>query len=488
MAYQSPKISFVDVDPKALAEEMVASYEDMAGRKLGAADPTRLAILWWANAVVQQDMKIDRVAKRNIPRYAQGEWMDLLCELFDRASRRQASTAETTMRFWLSEERPTGVIVPAGTRISAGAGVVDGKEVEIVFATEKELIIPRGNLYGDVSAVCRVTGTVGNGFKPGSITALVDVFGYYDHCENLTVSEGGAETETDAEFYEQMRQSMEGYSTAGPEGAYEYWAKSVNPSITDVKATSEVEQIRKTLQVYKKVTSSGSSGSGSTSGGSPGSEGSTETEGPVITGYAFFGGEQILEGTIRVFSPGTDTQAVNGTDYAITYEDGLVMIAIYKSGILEWNQTVDVDYQRERAGRVRVCVLLENGELPGRELLDDVSEALSASKIRPLTDVVTVTTPDVIRFDVDLTYYIPTDGTVSAEDMEAAVQEAVDGYIAWQSAKMGRDINPTELIYRVKKTGVKRVQVNAPLFSIIGKTEVALPGNRNIVNGGREDE
>ena len=466
MAYQSPKISFVDVDPKALAEEMVESYEEMVGRKLGGADPTRLAILWWANAVIQQDMKIDRVAKRNIPRYAQGEWMDLLCELFDRASRRQATAAETTMRFWLSEARPSGVIVPKGTRLSAGAGVVDGKEVEIVFATEEELIIPKGAMYGDVSAVCTMTGTVGNGFTPGSIKALVDVFGYYDRCENLTESEGGAETETDAEFYEQMRQSMEGYSTAGPEGAYEYWAKSVNPAISDVKAVSEVEQIRKTLNVYKPVV----------------------TDETQAAAYAFFGGEQILSGTIRVFLPGTDTQAVNGTDYAVVYEDGLVSIVIYSGGALESAQVIDVDYQRERAGRVRVCVLMENGELPGRELLGDVEEALSASTIRPLTDVVTVTEPDVITFDVDLTYYIPTEGTVSAADMEDKVREAVDGYITWQTAKMGRDINPSELIHRVMQAGVKRVQVHVPLYSVVGKTEVAMLGNRNVVNGGREDE
>lgn len=485
MAYQSPKISFVDVDPKTLVEEMVASYEDKVGRKLGDADPIRLAILWWANAVIQQDMKIDRVAKRNIPRYADGEWLDLLCELFDRASRREATAASTTMRFWLSEARPSGVIIPAKTRISAGTGVADGREVEVVFVTETELIIPKGSLYGDVPAVCTMTGNIGNGFKPGSITALVDVFGYYDRCENLTESEGGAVAETDAEFYEQMRQSMEGYSTAGPEGAYEYWAKSVNPAITDVKAVSETEHIRKTLQVYQKVESSGSSGSGNTSGGSAGSG---DTEQPTVTAYAFFGGEQILEGTIRVFLPGTDTQAVSGTDYVMEYDDGLVTIRIYAGGVLDTVETVDVDYDRERAGRVHIAVLLEDGELPGRELLTDITEALSASKIRPLTDVVTVTAPDVIRFDVDLTYYIPTEGTVSASDMDAAVQEAVDGYIAWQSARMGRDINPSELIYRVKQTGVKRVQVNAPLFSVVGKTEVALPGSRNVVNGGREDE
>lgn len=466
MAYNEPKISFVDVNPKALVEEMVASYEDEVGRKLGDADPVKLAILWWANAVTMQDMKIDRVAKRNIPRYASGEWLDLLCELFDRASRRQASAASTTMRFTLSEARPSGVIVPAGTRISAGTGVLDGQEVEIIFMTEKELIIPKGKLFGDVSAVCSTVGVIGNGFLPGSITALVDVFGYYDHCENLTESEGGAETETDEEFYEQMRRSMEGYSTAGPEGAYEYWAKAVNPSIADVKAVSEVETVRRTLPLY---TIRGEAEDG-------------------IAAYAFFAGEQILSGTVRVFLPGTDTQAVSGADYALQYEDGMMVVRVLAGGALAGNETIDADWQRERAGRVRVPVLLENGELPGRELLEDVSAALNRETIRPLTDIVTVTAPDVITYNVDIVYYLPSGGTVSAADMEAAVQAAVDGYISWQSAKMGRDINPSELIRRVMEVGVKRVQVRSPLDSVVGKTEVAILGTRNVINGGREDE
>ena len=38
-------------------------------------------------------------------------------------------------------------------------------------------------------------------------------------------------------------------STAGPAGAYEYWAKTADPSISDVKVVSDIETLSKTLSV-----------------------------------------------------------------------------------------------------------------------------------------------------------------------------------------------------------------------------------------------
>lgn len=54
----------------------------------------------------------------------------------------------------------------------------------------------------------------------------------------MSESDGGADEESDAAFYERMRESVETFSTAGPLGAYEYYAKSASALIVDVKATS----------------------------------------------------------------------------------------------------------------------------------------------------------------------------------------------------------------------------------------------------------
>jgi phage-related baseplate assembly protein len=66
----------------------------------------------------------------------------------------------------------------------------------------------------------------------------VDVFDYYASCENITTSDGGADRTDDDAYYELMRASADGYSTAGAIGNYVYHAKLVSSEIEDVVANS----------------------------------------------------------------------------------------------------------------------------------------------------------------------------------------------------------------------------------------------------------
>ena len=93
-----------------------------------------------------------------MPRYAEGEYLDSLAELFKDVCRLEPEAARTTIRFTLSVERDTATVIPAGTRLSAGE--------EIVFATVDALTIPAGSLTGEVKAVCQTAGEIGNGFIP----------------------------------------------------------------------------------------------------------------------------------------------------------------------------------------------------------------------------------------------------------------------------------------------------------------------------------
>ena len=227
---QYPNISFVDTDTETLVNALIRSYERFTGRTLYPADPARLFILWIADIIIQERVNIDFSAKQNLPRYAEGEYLDSLAELFKDVYRLEPEAARTKIKFTLSMERDTATVIPAGTRLSAGE--------EIVFATAEPLIIPAGSLTGEVAAVCQTTGEIGNGFIPGQITKLVDIFPYFQKAENTTESAGGADWESDAAFYARIRESMETFSTAGPLGGYEYHAKSASALIVDVKATS----------------------------------------------------------------------------------------------------------------------------------------------------------------------------------------------------------------------------------------------------------
>lgn len=225
-----PDIHFVDTDTNTVVNALIQSYEAFTGRTLHPADPARLFILWVADIIIQERVNIDFSARQNVPRYAEGEYLDSLAELFKDAYRLEPEKAKTTLRFTLSIPLEVATIVPAGTRVT-----VDG---EIIFQTVQALTIPAGDLFGDVEAECQTAGEIGNGFVPGQITQLIDIFPYFGSVENVSESDGGADEESDVAFYERMRESVETFSTAGPLGAYEYYAKSASALIVDVKATS----------------------------------------------------------------------------------------------------------------------------------------------------------------------------------------------------------------------------------------------------------
>lgn len=367
-----PDITFVDADTSATADEMIKQYEQLTGRSLYPADPVRLLLNYAATVISQERAIINDSARMNMPRFARGEYLDSLCEIFRDVSRLQAQPAQCTVKFTISEIRPDDIIVPSGTRITP-----DGT---LMFATAEDIVISAGNISGTVKAVCETPGTVGNGFLAGQIKSCVDLFPYFGSVTNTDTSGGGSDTESDEALYERMRTSVEAYTTAGPSGAYIYHAKSASALISDVTASSP------------------------------------------------------------------------------------------------------------SAGVVDIRVLCDGGTMPTTELLGIVSDALNDDRIRPLTDSVVVSAPTAISFDVDITYYVESGSGMSLTAAAEAVEKAVDEYTTWQTAKIGRDINPSYLISLVMKSGIKRVEVASPVFTQVSDTQAAQLGSKTINAGGYESE
>lgn len=249
-----PDIEFVETDTETIESNMIALYEELVNKelvkrgkrekyKVYPASPERLFIAWCAAIIVQQRILINETAKRNVPRYAKGEYLDSLAELFKDIERLPATPAVAKFRCYISAAQNQSVIVPQGTRIT-----FDG---EITFETTEELEIKAGETYGEVNGKCQTAGIVGNNLAPGQVKEIVDVYDYYLKAENITKTEGGAGEEDDDSYYERMRESMESFSTAGPINGYIYHTKSVSTAIADVAATSPeagVVDIRVLLQ------------------------------------------------------------------------------------------------------------------------------------------------------------------------------------------------------------------------------------------------
>lgn len=369
-----PEILFAEEDAAAIQQNVITVYEGLAGRTLQPADPVRLFLSSLAAVIIQQKVLINQTAKGNLLRYASGTLLDHM-GAFQGSKRLKASAAIVTLKFVLSIPLASATSIPAGTRVG-----VQGGNGSIYFTTTEYLEIPAGETAGIVAAQCSDSGTVGNGFLPGQINVQMDPLPFVQSITNLTVSSGGAAAETDEAFKERIRLAPESYSTAGPQGAYEFWAKSASSAIMDVHA----------------------------------------------------------------YSPAP--------------------------------------------GRVTVVPLLAEGQIPGEDVLNAIAETLEDRGIRPLTDLVTVSAPQPVSFNTGATYYISRSRAAEVPAIQAAVSAAVAAYQLWQRSKLGRDINPSELIARIMAAGALRVVASAPVYTALSATQIAQSGTTTITYGGLADD
>lgn len=365
--FNLPEVQFAEKSARQIEIDIVNRYEAATGKRLSDADPIRIFIKALVPIIAQQRSNIDFSAKQNLLAYSTGDYLDHL-GAFSQTKRSEPAYATTTERFHLTS--PVQKTIPAGTRVTAGDGVF----FEVIEDTPTDI----NKSYIDVKVQCTQGGDVGNGYLPGEIDKLIEPIYWVESVENITESSGGADWESDDSYALKIQQAPESFSTAGPEQAYEYWAKKASSEIIDVKA----------------------------------------------------------------FSPSP--------------------------------------------GVARIVPLLKNGEVAGQEILDKVSEACSKKNRRPLTDFVEAVAHEQVHYDIEFTYYIRKEDSIIASDIQKAVQDVVDEYRAWQKAKLGRAIDPTELIYLVKKVGAKRLKVVSPSYQELSFHQAAMDVNVSITYGGIE--
>ncbi len=379
---------FVEMDVSALEASVVAMFTEIAGYSPQPGSPERLFLHVLCNTLVLAYAKLNYTGNQNLLRFSEGENLDKLVEMFFVQKRLEAQAAQCTMKFTLSKNQARSIIVPAGTRCT-------DQNRSLYWETIGPVEIKAGTTEATGTAVCQTPGIVGNGWEPGQINTLVDIYDYYDSCQNITRSDGGSDLQTDEELRESARLSMDGYSTAGPYGGYVYRTKQVSTEIGDVKP----------------------------------------------------------------YTP--------------------------------------------EPGKVAIVVTTKDGKPASEELKRRILEANNADTARPMTDLVVMEDPDEVEYDIDLTYYLSHNGPSNVTVLEEQVKEAAAAFQAWQCAEMGRDINPSKLHQLIMETGVKRVEITSPVFTVLrngqkigpvederdaGAPQLAKIRNVTLTNGGFEDD
>ena len=135
-------------------------------------------------------------------------------------------------------------------------------------------------------------------------------------------------------------------------------------------------------------------------------------------------------------------------------------------------------------GRVRIVVLMDGGGFPDEDTLEKVRAAVSASDVRPLTDVVDVCGPELVPYDIELEYWTtPEDEAAVVRSVEGA-GGAIERYIYEQGSVLGRDINPDVLESYIMRPDWDSALKGAIRVDMVSPAHTALEGDEAAVFSG----
>lgn len=339
---------FIERDPDKITRELVTQYEKLSGRTLYPAQLERLLInvIAYRETLVRE--AIQDAATQNLVKYARAPMLDELGVLVG-CTRLPATSAQTKLRFTLSNLVAVETHIPVGTRVESSNG-------DVVFSTIEPLTLLPNNKTGDVWATCETAGSIGNGWLAGTINRVIDEISNVAAAVNITQTEGGSDAEPDDHYRARIMLAPETFSVAGSVEAYKYHAMSSHPDIVDV---------------------------------------AVESPNP---------GEVVI--------------------YPLTL-----------------------------AG------------LPSESVKAAVYKQCSDRKVRPLTDLVSVTEPEAKKYSVtaNLTLYQTADVTSTIENATAALT----AWIHEKAAVLGQDIVPSQIIAALSVEGVYQVELTSPTETMV---------------------
>jgi phage-related baseplate assembly protein len=229
-----PAPVFVDdadgTSPNLILADMISAFESASGRVLQPAQVERLLIDLYAYRESLVRNAIQYAGQQNLLAFAIFPMIDYLGSLVG-VTRLQAQPATTTIEFTLSNPLTINVTIAAGTSVGSGDG-------QVVFATNADVVISAGSTSATANATATVAGMAGNGFLAGQISVLLNPSALISSASNTSTSSGGSAPETDDHLRTRIQAAPNQFSSAGPAGAYRFFALGVDPSIIDVQVVS----------------------------------------------------------------------------------------------------------------------------------------------------------------------------------------------------------------------------------------------------------
>ena len=438
-------LDIIEYEVEDLRNNMLTRLETGCGEALYPGDERRIFGEAMVAVFVLLYSVLNDAVRQCLLNFAHGQALDAIGARVN-CTRLEATPAKTTIRFSLSAVRSENIIIPKWTKVSVSG--------DHYFATDEETVITAGAYNVDVTATALDAGTENNGILANTITTLVDNIPYVTGVTNLTETAGGEDGEPytdegDNAYRERIRIAPEAFSTAGPRGAYEYWAMTSDAGVQDCVALTPTVDV--------------------------------DTSIPVNDGTAVLDIDGLHLADTLFYPNSSETAAVYDTDYTLMYTGGKLTVTPKEDGALADAEMIDIKGKRDLAGHVMIYALMDNSKLPTDAQCESILEIVNREDIRPMCDYVEVHAPNKVYYDIEITYYCSTQNAASVLTTVEGTDGALVRYQQWQGEKIGRNINPDELRKLLLKpdwsdavVGVSRATITAPSYTVVKDDEVAV--------------
>lgn len=222
---------FVEIDPDVIMAESKARLEEILGRELQPAQVEQLMLQFIVYEEVLINSRFNAGMRQMLYQFSAAPVLDYIAALVS-VERLPALAAGCTVRFTLVEGHGV-VLIPEGTRVATSDG-------EAIFETVADAVVQSDVNSIDLKVEAQVAGKTANGYQPGTVNSILDPLAFVSKVENLDLTGGGSDVETDEQLRERIKLAPSQYSTAGSHESYLFHAKSANPLITDISVTSPI--------------------------------------------------------------------------------------------------------------------------------------------------------------------------------------------------------------------------------------------------------
>ncbi len=170
----------------------------------------------------------------------------------------------------------------------------------------------------------------------------------------------------------------------------------------------------------------------------------------------------------------SSTFSVAGPEEAYQYFVKSVSPLIVDVAVLTTSNTPDVP-----PGEVHLYALLKNGQIPGDSLNQDIQNAITEEKIRPMNDTPIVASPTPVHFTIIIEAIKLTSYAGTSNELVSAISTILDTYKTTKYASLGLDIVASEIEALCRISGLYDLNVTiTPVtagYSLTGRNLIIAP-------------